>query len=1170
MFVSVEQYRCAIGMYSAGRVHTQGKGSFSFVYKVNLTDVFKTVIKQTNDNNSEHSWFLMFMFLLVILVILAPLTLAMHIENSYYDAVTIGYRNVNIHSADRMFPSPSFGLISYLNWAIIIILFQSSKTRGISNSSFVKLFLNFKKCKKNTFMQSLSNKYTFYTTMINLILIVIVTPSIVNPGPVSNNSNKSLSIAYCNAQGLILMSSMKCQAPIFQTNKLLELQSFIHLNSPDLIIINETWLNDRINSNEIVNEQFYKTFRLDRTAEDKLKYGKVGGGGLLMLVKQNLKIETKLVDIKTWAPILSIEIKFEDSSKLCLSSFYRYGYSSTDMYDEANRYYRAVCKKYNKVVIIGDINLASIKDWENPLPSCRIEESYVDLFNDLGLKCLVNQSTHKGGNILDLLMCNQPGIVSNLSIDPDKICCSDHYSFSFEISRCVSKKKPPKKRIFNYRKANWDGLNQELHNINWYDLFQGKCIYEAWEIFKSKLDISMRKFIPMSNVRFKRRPPWFDDEIQDICKNKDRLRKKAKSSSNPDDIGNFRKYRVYFKQMVSKKKQEFIAADPCENSDDVVNKRFWSFVKSNNKSSRIPESVHYNGRYRSETSDQCDLFNKFFCDQFSDCSTYNIDSYDSTDTNNSNNLRFTPGSIYYILRNVKPNKAPGPDNISGHVLKNCANTLKYPLSQLYNKSYHSGRIPEDWKAANVVPIHKKGPKDSVENYRPVSLTSLIMKVFEKCIRDTLIDLCREQISPSQHGFLPTRSCTTQMVSFTDSLALNLNAKGQTDIIYFDFAKAFDSVNHDVILEKLRYKFGIKGKLLNFFIDYLSGRKQRVVIDNNFSSFSPVRSGVPQGSILGPLLFVLFINDIIDELDKDTHILMYADDTKIWREICSIEDQHKLQSDIDALYAWSVKNKIRFHPNKCKAMRISLKRNKFEYNYALNGNVLAQSESECDLGITVSHNLKWNRHHSVITCKAAQKLGLVKRVCSFTLNKFSRKILFLSIVRSQFEHCSVVWAPTTSSQLLCFERILKRGIKWIFNEEYISYSDNQYLERLKELDILPMYLKFRHNDLVLFHKIMYNLVPIDFPEYIIISTNSDSDRQHYYQRQTRNFNDSDKLKVKSKVTPLIEAFKHSFFQRTYSFWNSLPFRLRSIDCSDSFRIKLKEHLWLTAEENLGTT
>ena len=436
-------------------------------------------------------------------------------------------------------------------------MFQNSRTGDISNSSFAKLLSNFIKCRNGTFMHRLGNKYTFYTTLINLLLIVIVTPSIVNPGPISSNisdshSNNRLSVAYCNAQGLILMSTMKSQAPIFQTNKLLEIQSYIHINSPDIMIINETWLNDNINSNEIVSEQFYKMFRLDRTTDDKKKYSKFGGGGLLVLVKQSLKVETKFVNIETWAPILSIEIKFEDSSKICLSSFYRYGYSSLDMYDEAARYYRAVCQKYNKLILIGDINLSSIKDWENPNPSCNIEKSYVDLFNDLGLNCLVNEPTHREGNILDVLLCNQPGLVSNLSIDPDKICCSDHYSFTFKISKNVPRKKPAKKKIFNYRKANWDGLNHELHNTDWYIIFQHKSIYAAWDAFKSKLDIAMRKFIPMSKVRFKSQPPWFDEEIRAMCRTKDKLHKKAKISKNSHDIESFRKF-AFFRQDLQNK-----------------------------------------------------------------------------------------------------------------------------------------------------------------------------------------------------------------------------------------------------------------------------------------------------------------------------------------------------------------------------------------------------------------------------------------------------------------------------------------------------------------------------------------------------------------------------------------------------------------------------------------
>ena len=233
-------------------------------------------------------------------------------------------------------------------------------------------------------------------------------------------------------------------------------------------------------------------------------------------------------------------------------------------------------------------------------------------------------------------------------------------------------------------------------------------------------------------------------------------------------------------------------------------------------------------------------------------------------------------------------------------------------------------MPDDWKNANVVPIHKKGLKNDVANYRPISLTSLVMKIFEKCIRDEVYSLCKDKITPNQHGFLPNRSCSTQMIPFVNSLSLNLNYKGQSDVIYFDFAKAFDSVNHDIILRKLKNMFNIDGLLLNFVKNYLKDRKQQVTIQNQFSSFAPVISGVPQGSILGPLLFVLFINDLCDVLNPETGIYMYADDTKIWRKIDSESDQQMLQLDINKLYDWSLKNKIRFHPNKCKVLHVTLK------------------------------------------------------------------------------------------------------------------------------------------------------------------------------------------------------------------------------------------------------
>ncbi len=323
------------------------------------------------------------------------------------------------------------------------------------------------------------------------MLIVLTTPSIVNPGPLP-----TLKVSYCNAQGFIMMSTLRGNQPIFQTNKLLDFQSYLHLENPDIVIVNETWLNEHINSNEIVDDQYYKNFRLDRTAEDKEKYGKVGGSGVMILVKQGLDIIVKKVNIKTRLPILSIDIAFKNQSKMCLSTFYKYGYSDMADFLEAEKYYTELCRKMKDVILIGDLNLSSVEDWSCPAASNDLENMYVDLFNDLNLTSLVNVSTHCAGNSLDQVLTNRTGYVRNLSVTPNLLCPSDHYTITFEICKTVRRKKATKKRVFSYKKGDWTNVNIELRKINWYNVLSSTNINDNFNTFKSKLDIVLRKYVP--------------------------------------------------------------------------------------------------------------------------------------------------------------------------------------------------------------------------------------------------------------------------------------------------------------------------------------------------------------------------------------------------------------------------------------------------------------------------------------------------------------------------------------------------------------------------------------------------------------------------------------------------------------------------------------------------
>ncbi|MCP4459503.1 MAG: reverse transcriptase family protein, partial [Cytophagales bacterium] len=245
----------------------------------------------------------------------------------------------------------------------------------------------------------------------------------------------------------------------------------------------------------------------------------------------------------------------------------------------------------------------------------------------------------------------------------------------------------------------------------------------------------------------------------------------------------------------------------------------------------------------------------------------------------------------------------------------------------------------------------------------------------------------------QHGFLAHKSCTTNMVSFTDSIVVSTNeiSTMSTDVIYFDFSKAFDSVNHDLILSKLKHMYHIDGRLLKFIKNYLSDREQCVVLDNVKSSMKPVLSGVPQGSILGPILFVLFINDLPAGLSVGTSLSLYADDTKIWRSIKCNLDHELLQNDISYLNNWASQNKMNFHLEKCKALSINYRNSPFSgifpdifvrFEYHLGQNPLAFAESEKDLGVIMNSSFTFNDHCLNILANASQQFGISKRTCSF--------------------------------------------------------------------------------------------------------------------------------------------------------------------------------------------
>ena len=991
---------------------------------------------------------------------------------------------------------------------------------------------------------------------LNIILIIICNPSMLNPGP------ESFKIFYNNVQGLINTRDLASETPPLNMTKVHELHGYIYSQKPDVIILNETWLKGCILDNEIFPDN-YKVFRVDRSSRTHpwdpqvpKKFRKFGGG-VIIAHREDIDISsTKFTKLNVQAELLSVMVKTSTGKKLCISTFYRVGTLGLDNFLEFERHFRALAieKKLQRHFLVGDFNLNSVS-WPDGHTACNLHRKFIDfLIADMGHTQLISNSTHISGNTLDLLFTNIPSLIEHVKVlGQNEACLSDHFGITFDVNLRIKYSKIPKRRMYNYRKANWDGLNSALRLINWNHIIGSCDPHIAWPRFRKILTDLCDSYIPKKTIRSQFQPPWYDTEVDKIRKKKEKWRKRAKVSNSESDLQKFRSLRKQFKKTMNEKMRLNVQDD---SDPALISKKFWSHVKSKCKSTRIPETVSCGDRLRNNPAGQADLFNNYFFEQFSEESHYNA-NIDFSD-NQFSDLKFCSEDVFLILKNINSSKAAGPDGIHGKVLKNCASTLARPLSIVFNISFATGCIPDEWKLALVVPVHKKGDKNLVENYRPISLTSLVMKVFERCIQRVLYSACEHLLDPRQHGFINGKSCTTQMVPFTNDVALALNNKSRMDIIYFDFAKAFDSVSHDLILHKLKHLYGIDGIMLKFIRSYLEGRQQQVVVGGFKSSLLPVKSGVPQGSILGPLLFVLFINDMFSCVSEGTDIALYADDTKIWREILAFEDHLIIQKDIDKLFEWSINNRMRFHPGKCKALSVTMQRNiQLVFSYQLNGNIIDYVTSQRDLGVLINTKLNWGAQCDALVTKANSSLGLLKRTCHFTSNVRQKRSFYLALVRSIFEHCSVIWSPQYSTHIDKFAAIQKRAVKWIKGEQFASYSDEVFIEKQKELDILPIHLKFIFNDLVLFYKIVNGYVPISLPSYISALV---PENVRYTRRNAPILNLSDSSTYVCSVVPNSNAFRHSFFYRTMLKWNNLPVGVRQAERISSFKTSLKETLW----------
>ena len=457
---------------------------------------------------------------------------------------------------------------------------------------------------------------------------------------------------------------------------------------------------------------------------------------------------------------------------------------------------------------------------------------------------------------------------------------------------------------------------------------------------------------------------------------------------------------------------------------------------------------------------------------------------------------------------------------------------------IFQASLDSGQVPLDWRKAKVVPIFKKGSKGDAGNYRPVSLTSTVCKLLESILREKVTSHLIDNaiLEQSQHGFLSGRSCQTNLLEFIDAITALVDKGDAIDVIYLDFSKAFDKVNHSKLIQKLE-AHGIKGQVKTWIQEWLKNRKQWVEVDGEQSEEADVGSGVPQGSVLGPLLFLIYINDIDGAAMYLELLKKFADDTKLAKIIRSPEDAQKLQDCLDSLGRWGEKWNMDFNVKKCKVMHIG--RSNPKHKYFMNGAELKEVDSEKDIGVCIAANLKPSQQCQEAANRARSVLGRISRCFHYRDKKVFLR-LYKQYVRPHLEFSSSVWSPWTAADIALLESVQEKALRMMS-----GLMGKSYAEKLLELDLWTLEKRREKFDLVQCFKVVHGIGNVQTSLVMV----GDTERASLVTR-----NQSDPLNL-IKQRANLEVRRNFYTIRIVDKWNSLPAETKHSPNVETFKRRI---------------
>ena len=741
------------------------------------------------------------------------------------------------------------------------------------------------------------------------------------------------------------------------------------------------------------------------------------------------------------------------------------------------------------------------------------------------------------GYSLDLLFAEQSFVtISDTPLDLLKT--DDHHVSSLvyvNTSLSTSASLIPFK---DFKNADYDKINNVLENVVWNDLLDTNDLDLSVNRFCQVINDVITDHVPIKRVKPRSYPLWYDSEIRKLINSKLEAHSIYKASllkSNLDplcpikqnqalmDYIHFKKLRAQVIRMSRVKYKEYLVS--IESDIRLNSKRFWSYLKNMKKHPEIPLNMNYNSL--SSTDDI--IISDFFADYFHSNFAVNNNSLDQYSGASRRSLIFssiTDAQLDEAFTKLKITSSSGPDGIPSYFINKCWHILKEPLLKIFNLSLNVGAFPQAWKLSYILPIHKKGSRNEVTNYRPISILNHFAKLLDSIIATKISDYIFNDISLAQHGYLKNRSTVTNLLTFTNYLHDSFCNSAQTDVVYLDFSKAFDVIDHSLLMNKL-WNSGIHGNVYYLIKSYLSNRYQSVRLRNSCSEFKEVPSGVPQGSNLGPILFAIFINDM-NSIISYIQILFYADDVKCFIRINDFIDVLKLQSDINNIYSWSLRNGLKLNLQKCCVMSYEKSDRITPFVYCIDQTNLTRVSFIEDLGVTFDSRLKFDKHIEIVLSKASRMLGFVRRNTKEFKEVSTIIVLYKSLVLPYLLYACQVWSPSLIGQWKLLESLQHTLVRYLSCKigRPMSFIDHNYTPLMTRFKLPTISQLFHYHDYLLAYKLFYNIISLPGCTniYIIRTLNYNLRRPRIYQefRNTTRENQNATINRIRRLWNLIDA------------------------------------------------